>query len=147
MSNEVDPKKLEKAPIASSCFMGLGQILFLKQYIRGALFALVEIVMLCAIIFGSKKIIPANNKEYNYLKGIPDTEEIVEYLEDAEYSKLDSVLKARAKAMEKFFNKNAAKASGKPLMNWRSLMQKIESQIKKIIKRRLPRLRKILPLW
>lgn len=113
MSNEVDPKKLEKAPIASSCFMGLGQILFLKQYIRGALFALVEIVMLCAIIFGSKKIIPANNKEYNYLKGIPDTEEIVEYLEDAEYSKLDGVLKARAKAMEKFFNKNAAKASGK----------------------------------
>ncbi len=113
MSNDVDPKKLEKAPIASSCFMGLGQILFLKQYIRGALFALVEIVMLCAIIFGSKKIIPANNKEYNYLKGIPGTEEIVEYLEDAEYSKLDSVLKARAKAMEKFFNKNAAKASGK----------------------------------
>jgi len=85
MSNAVNPDKLKKAPIASSCFMGLGQILFLKQYIRGALFALVEIVMLCCIIFGSKKIIPANNSEYNYLKGIPDTEEIVEYLEDAEY--------------------------------------------------------------
>lgn len=113
MSNAVNPDKLKKAPIASSCFMGLGQILFLKQYIRGALFALVEIVMLCCIIFGSKKIIPANNSEYNYLKGIPDTEEIVEYLEDAEYSKLDSVMKARAKAMSKFFKKSAAKASGK----------------------------------
>lgn len=113
MSNAVNPDKLKKAPIASSCFMGLGQILFLKQYIRGALFALVEIVMLCCIIFGSKKIIPANNSEYNYLKGIPDTEEIVEYLEDAEYSKLDSVMKARAKTMSKFFKKSAAKASGK----------------------------------
>lgn len=113
MSNAVNPEKLKKAPIASSCFMGLGQIIFLKQYIRGALFALVEVVMLCAIIFGSKKIIPANNTEYNYLKGIPDTEEIVEYLEDAEYKGLDSVLKARAKAMSKFFKKSAAKKSGK----------------------------------
>ncbi len=112
MSNAVNPEKLKKAPIASSCFMGLGQILFLKQYIRGALFALVEIVMLCAIIFGSKKIIPANNSEYNYLKGIPDTEELVEYLEDAEYSNLDKILTARSKAMSNFFTKSAAKASG-----------------------------------
>lgn len=115
MSNAVNPEKLKKAPIASSCFMGLGQILFLKQYIRGALFALVEVVMLCCIIFGSKKIIPANNSEYNYLKGTPDTEEIVEYLEETEYSGLDNVLKARAKAMEKFFTKSAAKASGKAM--------------------------------
>lgn len=113
MSNAVNPEKLKKAPIASSCFMGLGQIIFLKQYIRGALFALVEVAMLCAIIFGSKKIIPANNSEYNYLKGIPDTEEIVEYLEDAEYKGLDRVLKSRAKAMEKFFAKSASKKAGK----------------------------------
>lgn len=113
MSNTVNPDKVKKAPIASSCFMGLGQILFLKQYIRGALFALVEVVMLCCIIFGTKKIIPANNSEYNYLKSVPDTEEMVEYLEDAEYSKLDNIMKSRAKAMEKFFTKKAAKESGK----------------------------------
>ena len=59
MNNTVDPNKLKKAPFASSCFMGLGQILYLKQYVRGALFALVEVVMLCSIIFGTKKIIPA----------------------------------------------------------------------------------------
>lgn len=55
MSNTVNPEKLKNAPVASSCFMGLGQILYLKQYIRGALFALVEVVMLCCIIFGTKK--------------------------------------------------------------------------------------------
>ena len=42
MDNSVNPEKLKKAPIASSCFMGLGQILYLKQYVRGALFALVQ---------------------------------------------------------------------------------------------------------
>ncbi len=113
MSNTVNPEKIKKAPIASSCFMGLGQILFLKQYIRGALFAIVEVVMLCCIIFGTKKIIPANNSEYNYLRSVPDTEEMVEYLEDAEYSKLDKIMKSRAKAMESFFTKKAPKACGK----------------------------------
>ena len=44
MDNTVNVEELKKAPIASSCFMGLGQILYLKQYIRGALFAIVEIV-------------------------------------------------------------------------------------------------------
>ena len=92
MNNTVDPNKLKKAPFASSCFMGLGQILYLKQYVRGALFALVEVVMLCSIIFGTKKIIPANNSEYDYLKQVPETAELVEYLEDAEYSKLDSIM-------------------------------------------------------
>lgn len=113
MSNTVNPDKIKKAPLASSCFMGLGQILFLKQYVRGGLFALVEVVMLCCIIFGTSKIIPANNSEYNYLKSVPDTEEMVEYLEDAEYSKLDNIMKSRAKAMEKFFTKIAAKECGK----------------------------------
>lgn len=112
MDNTVDPNKLKKAPIASSCFMGLGQILYLKQYVRGALFALVEVVMLCSIIFGTKKIIPANNSEYDYLKTVPETAELVEYLEDAGYSRLDSIMASRAKAMEKFFTTTATKGIG-----------------------------------
>ena len=105
MDNSVNPEKLKKAPIASSCFMGLGQILYLKQYVRGALFALVEVIMLCCIIFGSKKIVPANNNEYNYLKGTPDTDEMIGYLEDAGYSRLDSVLNKKEKELTKFFKK------------------------------------------
>lgn len=62
MNNTINPEKLKKAPLASKCFMGLGQILYLKQYIRGSLFALVEIIMICCVVFGTKKIIPANQK-------------------------------------------------------------------------------------
>jgi arabinogalactan oligomer/maltooligosaccharide transport system permease protein len=118
MNDTVNPDKLKKAKIASSCFMGLGQILYLKQYIRGALFALVEVVMLCCIIFGAKKIIPANKAEDNYMKGLPSTDEMIVYLEDAGYSnkpvtenwkpgKLDKILDSRAKKMESFFKKYA----------------------------------------
>ena len=85
MDNSVNPEKLKKAHIASSCFMGLGQILYLKEYIRGALFALVEVVVLCCIIFGAKSIIPANKSEYDYMRGIPDTEEMTLFLENAGY--------------------------------------------------------------
>ena len=107
MNDTVNPDKLKKAKIASSCFMGLGQILYLKQYLRGALFALVEVVMLCCIIFGAKKIIPANKAEDNYMKGLPSTDEMIVYLEDAKYSKLDKLLDSRAKDMESFFKKYA----------------------------------------
>ncbi len=109
MSNTVNPEKLKNAPVASSCFMGLGQILYLKQYIRGALFALVEVVMLCCIIFGTKKIIPANNKENSYLNSIPSVEEMVDFLSEADYKKLDKVLDKRAVAVEKFFKNVAVK--------------------------------------
>ena len=104
MDNSVNPEKLKRAPIASSCFMGLGQILYLKQYVRGALFALVEVIMLCCIIFGSKQIVPANNNEYNYLKGIPETEEMVEYLGE-DNSKVSKLLNKKEKELTKFFNK------------------------------------------
>lgn len=107
MNDTVNPDKLKKAKIASSCFMGLGQILYLKQYVRGALFALVEVVMLCCIIFGAKKIIPVNKAEDNYMKGLPSTDEMIVYLEDAEYPKLDKILDSRAKKMESFFKKYA----------------------------------------
>ena len=107
MNDTVNPDKLKKAKVASCCFMGLGQILYLKQYLRGALFALVEVVMLCCIIFGAKKIIPANKAEDNYMKGLPSTDEMIVYLEDAKYSKLDKLLDSRAKDMESFFKKYA----------------------------------------
>ena len=109
MTNTLDPEKLKKAPVASSCFMGLGQILYLKQYIRGALFALIEVVMLCCIIFGTKKIIPANNKENAYINSIPAVDEMVDFLSEAEYKKLDGILAKRAAAVEKFFKKVAVK--------------------------------------
>lgn len=38
-----------KNVLVSSCiFMGLGHILYLKQYIKGILFAIIEVIMLCA---------------------------------------------------------------------------------------------------
>ncbi len=54
----VNPKIVMAAPIASACFMGLGQILFLKQYLRGALFALLEFVMLFLMVFESGTMAP-----------------------------------------------------------------------------------------
>lgn len=112
MENEIDPKQLEKAPLASTCFMGLGQILYLKQYIRGAMFALVEIAMICAIVIGSKKIIPGKQADAEYMRGVPEISELVEYLENAEYKGLDKVLAQRSKAMEKFFTTKAVKGMG-----------------------------------
>lgn len=104
MDNSVNPEKLKKAHIASSCFMGLGQILYLKEYIRGALFALVEVVVLCCIIFGAKSIIPANKSEYDYMRGIPDTEEMTLFLENAGYKNLDKILNSKEKDLKNFFN-------------------------------------------
>ena len=38
-----------KNVLVSSCiFMGLGHIIYLKQYIKGVLFAIIEVIMLCA---------------------------------------------------------------------------------------------------
>jgi arabinogalactan oligomer/maltooligosaccharide transport system permease protein len=55
-STKIDPKIIKKAPIASACFMGLGQIVYLKQYIRGAFFAFLEAVMLFFIVFDPKNL-------------------------------------------------------------------------------------------
>lgn len=49
----INDRIITKAPIASACFMGLGQILYLKQYLRGALFALLEFIMLFFTVFQS----------------------------------------------------------------------------------------------
>ncbi len=112
MNNAIDPEKLNKAPFASSCFMGLGQILYLKQYIRGGLFALVEVIMLFCIVWGSKGIVPANKKAADYMTGIPEADEMEEYFSDlAEDNKKVSkkysgIIASRAKAYEKFAKKH-----------------------------------------
>ncbi len=49
--NAVNPGITRSAPIASACFMGLGQILFLRQYLRGAILALTEFVFLFLSVF------------------------------------------------------------------------------------------------
>ena len=106
MNNTVNPEKLRKAKIASCCFMGLGQILFLKQYIRGALYALVEIAMICAIVIGTKNIIPGNRKEASYFENTrPEYSEMVKYFssDDAKDYKSDSdaILEKGASAFKK----------------------------------------------
>ena len=51
---KVNPQTVKLAPIFSGLFMGLGQLTVLKQYIRGAFFALAEIVMLLFTLFQFK---------------------------------------------------------------------------------------------
>ncbi len=51
MQTSIDPKQIRRAPIASAFFMGLGQIIYLKEYIRGFLLALFEAVILFFIMF------------------------------------------------------------------------------------------------
>ena len=48
---KVNPGAVKSAPFLSALFMGLGQLTVLKQYIRGAFFALVEAVMLIFTLF------------------------------------------------------------------------------------------------
>lgn len=47
----IDASIIKKSTIASACFMGLGQVLFLKQYIRGIIFIVAELVMLLFMFF------------------------------------------------------------------------------------------------
>jgi len=57
----IDKSLIKKTSAASSCFMGLGQIIYLKQYVRGAFFALMELSVLFLInmqrVFTSKCLI------------------------------------------------------------------------------------------
>ncbi len=48
MSNKVSPNKIRRAPVASVCFMGLGQVLFLKQYLRGFTLMAFEVILILA---------------------------------------------------------------------------------------------------
>lgn len=57
MRIETDGSSRKKITVASSCFMGLGHLLYLKEYLKGALFTFVELVFLCFIPMIVKKII------------------------------------------------------------------------------------------
>ena len=52
-STGIDPKLPQKTKIASCCFMGLGQLIYLKQYVRGILMMLFEILLIlcCTPVF------------------------------------------------------------------------------------------------
>lgn len=57
---EIDSNLTRKTKIASCCFMGLGQLLFLKQYVRGILMMIFEVILIlcCTPVFNS--VIPVN---------------------------------------------------------------------------------------
>lgn len=113
MNVKIEESKISKAPLASCFFMGLGQLLYLKQYLRGALYALIEIVMLCAIVFGAKKIIPKNQAEASYISGTPEIGEMFERLEEKNYSKLDALRSRVSRDVEKFVKSQAPEIMGK----------------------------------
>ncbi len=50
---KVSPSLVKKATISSACFMGLGQVLFLKEYVRGAFLMIFEVLMIlgCTPVF------------------------------------------------------------------------------------------------
>ncbi len=54
----VNPGIVRSAPIASALFMGLGQILFLRQYVRGAILAFAEFVFLFFTVFETGTLVP-----------------------------------------------------------------------------------------
>ena len=95
MNNRVNPDKVRRAPVASCFFMGLGQILYLKQYLRGIILALFEVVILCCVIFGTKKIIPKDQSAYEYMQSAPDTVEMIDYLEANNWPNLAEIVLAR----------------------------------------------------
>ena len=95
MNNRVNPDKVRRAPVASCFFMGLGQILYLKQYLRGIILALFEVVILCCVIFGTKKIIPKDQSAYEYMQSAPDTVEMIDYLEANDWPNLAEIVLAR----------------------------------------------------
>ena len=53
--SNLDENLPQKTKVASCCFMGLGQVLFLKQYVRGLLMMIFEVLMIlcCTPVFNS----------------------------------------------------------------------------------------------
>lgn len=51
-----DGSATKKVKVAASCFMGLGHLLYLKEYVKGILFALTELVFIALIPFFYGKI-------------------------------------------------------------------------------------------
>ena len=107
MNNRVNPDKVRKAPVASCFFMGLGQILYLKQYLRGIILALFEVVILCCVIFGTKRIIPKDQSAYEYMQGAPDTVEMIDYLEANDWPDLAEIVLARKEKIRTYVQNSA----------------------------------------
>ena len=56
MRIETDGSSLKKVTVTASCFMGLSHLLYLKEYVKGAVFAAVEVFFLAFIPFWAGKI-------------------------------------------------------------------------------------------
>lgn len=52
-----DGSAAKKVKAASCCFMGLGHIIYLKEYVKGGLFAAIEVVFLCLLPTTIRKLI------------------------------------------------------------------------------------------
>src|SRR5574344_2800974 len=57
MTIKTDGSSRKKITTASFLFMGLGHLLYLKEYLKGALFAFVEVIFLCFLPSIVRKII------------------------------------------------------------------------------------------
>ena len=64
MRIETDGSSLKKVTVTASCFMGLSHLLYLKEYVKGAVFAAVEVFFL-AFILGHiiSKYLPSSSFE------------------------------------------------------------------------------------
>ena len=67
-----DGSSAKKIAVASGAFMGLAHLLYLKQYIKGAFFALIELVFLATLPITCSKI-------YNYTECLHQLLSIVSY--------------------------------------------------------------------
>lgn len=65
MQIEPDGSSGKKVTVAACCFMGLAHILYLKQYIKGLLYALLELLFIVAIPFFAKKLFQLVTLPYN----------------------------------------------------------------------------------
>lgn len=57
MQIESDGSSAKKIKITASCFMGLSHLLYLKEYVKGILFALIEITFLACLPFFLRKLV------------------------------------------------------------------------------------------
>ena len=56
MRIETDGSSLKKVSRTASCFMGLSHLLYLKEYVKGAAFAAIEVFFLALIPFWARKV-------------------------------------------------------------------------------------------
>ncbi|MBR1912600.1 MAG: sugar ABC transporter permease, partial [Treponema sp.] len=56
MRIETDGSSLKRVTGTASCFMGLSHILYLKEYVKGAVFAAIEVIFIGLIPFFAHKI-------------------------------------------------------------------------------------------